>query len=96
MLHGLEAADRLTELLANLGVFGGGIEGPPRDTGCLGRQNCCGEIGELLPGHRESDGRRTVECDPRERAGKISCLERFDDHSIGAGIHHHHVLADWE
>ena len=54
VLDRLEAADRLAELLANLRVFGGGLQRPARQPGGLGGQHGRGEI---------------LDASPRQRAG---------------------------
>ena len=53
MLDGLETADRLAELLADLRVVGGGVQRPARQPGCLGREDRRRQIDDALRGHRQ-------------------------------------------
>ena len=73
VLHGLELADRTAELHPLLRVLARGVDTPLRDPDRLGREQHRGEIVHALGG----DGRervverddRTVDVDPRRRAG---------------------------
>ena len=49
VLDGLKAADRLAELLADLGVVGSGLQGPPRNSGGLRGHQGRREISEPTP-----------------------------------------------
>ena len=94
VLDGLEAADRLAELLPHLGVLGGGVQRPLGDPRRLRGEECRGEVGELLTRHRQPDRRNRVQHHPGQRPGEVGGLQWFDHDAVGAGINDHHVLTD--
>ena len=83
VLDGLEAADRLAELLANLRVLGGGPQRPAGQPGGLRRQHRRGQVLDPLPRHRQHLGGRGVEHHACQRAGEVGGGQRFDDHTVG-------------
>ncbi len=86
VLDGLEAADRLAELFANLRVFGGGPQHPAGQSGGLGRQHRGGEVVDPLPRHRQHLGGRGLEHHAGQRAGEVGGSQRLDDHTVGGRV----------
>ncbi len=89
VLDGLEAADRLAELLAHLGVGDRGVQRPSGDAGGLGRQHGRGQFldpllrGANWPDHR---GRRRRQHHPGQRPGEVGGLQRLELHAVAAGV----------
>ena len=87
VLDRLEAADRLTELLAHLRVLGRGLAAPAGQPRRLGRQHRGGQIDDALRGHRQclGGGRRssTTRASGRE---KSVAVKRLDGDTFGGGV----------
>ncbi len=94
VLDGLEAADRLAELFAHLGVLGGGVQRPLRDTGGFGGQHRGGQVLEPPPRRGEPGGRRGRQRDLRQRTGEVGRLQQLDSHTVAGGVDHHDVVID--
>ena len=76
VLDRLEAADRLAELLAHLGVVGRRVEHPAGQPGGLGREHRRGQVDHPLVRQRQARRGRRRELDPRQRPGEVGGLER--------------------
>ena len=94
VLDGLKAADRLAELLANLGVFGSRLQSPPRNSGGLGSHQGRRKIGKPPTRYGQSGRWRGVQRDPGQRPGKIGGRQGFHGHAVSTGVEGHHVIAD--
>ncbi len=70
VLDRLEAADRLAELLANLRVFGGGLQCPPRQPGGLGGLHRRGEVLDASPRDGQHLGGRRRRARPGPAGGR--------------------------
>ena len=86
VLDRLEAADRLAELLANLCVFGCGLQCPPGQPGGLGGQHGRGDVLDAPPRHRQDLGGCVGEHHPGQRAGEVGGGQRFDRDTVGGGV----------
>ena len=86
VLDGLEAADRLTELLAHLRVLGGGPQCPAGQPRGLGGEHGRGEIPDPLGRYGQHLGGCGVQQHPRQRAREVGGLQRFDGHTVGGRV----------
>ena len=80
VLDRLELADRPAELVADLGVIGGGVGGPVGDAGRLGPEQDRGQAGDrapVQPGQQPVRGHGDpVGADPRHRPGEVQAVQR--------------------
>ena len=86
VLDRLEAADRLAELLADLRVFGGGLQRPPGQPGSLGSEHGRGQILDAPPRNGHDICGCIGEHDLSQRAGEVGGGQRLDRDTIGGGI----------
>ncbi len=86
VLDGLEATDRLAELLAHLGVGDGGLERPPCDAGRFGRQHRRGQLLDPLSRLGDRGRRRRRQHHPCQRPGKVGGLQRLHPNAVAAGV----------
>ena len=86
VLDGLEAADRLAELLADLGIRDGGLQRPPGDAGSLGRQHGRGQVPHPLAGAAYQGGRRRRQHHPSQRPGEVRRTQRLDLHALACCV----------
>ena len=89
VLDGLEAADRLAELLTDLRVLRGGLQAPPGQAGGLGGEHRDGQVDDPLRGHGEFLGGGAVSHHPRQRAGEVGGRQRFHGDAVGGRVDQH-------
>ena len=77
VLDRLEAADRLAELLANLRVFGGGLQCPSRQPGGLGGLHRRGKVLDASPRYGKYLGGGVGEHDPGQWTGEVGRRQRL-------------------
>ena len=92
VLDGLEAADRLAELFAHLGIGDRGVQGPPGHAGRLGRQHRRGQVLDAFGRHRNDGGRRRRQHHPGQRPGKVGGPQWLDLHAVAIGVDQQPVL----
>ena len=86
MLDRLEAADRLSELLANLCVLGSGVQRPAGQPGGLGGQHGRGEILDTAPRRGHDLGGCVGEHDAGQRPGEVGGCQRLDRDTVAGGV----------
>ena len=93
VLDRLEAADRLAELLANLRVFGGGLQCPARQPGGLGGLHGRGEVLDALPRNGQHLGGGVGKHDTGKRAGEVGGGQPFDRDTVGGAVDEQEVVS---
>ncbi|BCI85050.1 hypothetical protein NIIDMKKI_02560 [Mycobacterium kansasii] len=86
VLDGLEAADRLAELLANLGVGHRGVQCPSGHSRGLGGQQGGGQVLDALPGVCDHGGRCRRQHHFRQRPREVGRPQRLQLDTVAGGI----------
>ena len=86
VLDGLEAADRLAELLADFGIGDRGLQRPPGYAGRLSRQHSRCQVLDLLLRRPDHGGRSRCQHHSGQRTGEVGGPQRLDLHTVAAGV----------
>ncbi len=89
VLDGLETADRLAELLANLRVLGRGLQRPARQSGGFGSQHGGRHVDETLRRRGQLLRGRRIQHDARQWPREIGRGQQFDRDAVGCRVDQH-------